>query len=122
MLSDFKPQWHHIYPRKFLKDQVDDALVDALSNIAVIGPEINIRISAKDPLKYLDKYEITNDKLRQQFIDQPRDQFSITAFDAFLKRRSAALALAANQMLLELSQGLQESVRPLVGVEGSART
>src|SRR5262249_32905969 len=100
--------------------QVDDSLVDVLSNIAVIGPEINIRISAKDPLKYLDKYQITDEKLRQQFINQPRDEFSITAFESFLKARSAALALAANRMLFELSQGLPQAVRPTIEADATA--
>ena len=33
----------------YLEGKVDESLIDALANIAVIGPEINIRISAKDP-------------------------------------------------------------------------
>jgi hypothetical protein len=112
VLSAFKPQWHHIYPKKFLKGQVDETLIDTLANIAVIGPEINIRISSRDPLKYLEKYNITNVKLKQQFISQPREQFSISRFPTFLKERSASLARAANTMLLDLSEGLPAGCRP----------
>ena len=48
---------------------VDDSLIDALANIPVIGPEINIRISAKDPMSYIAKHKMTDEKLSQQFID-----------------------------------------------------
>jgi hypothetical protein len=67
VLADFRPQWHHIFPKKYLEGKVDEALIDALANIAVIGPEINIRISAKDPMSYIAKYNITTEKLTQQF-------------------------------------------------------
>ena len=112
MLAQFKPQWHHIYPKKFLKGHVDEATIDALANIAVIGPEINIRISAKDPMKYLDKYQITDEKLRQKFIEQPRTDFLITGYSAFLRQRAQSLAAAGNRVLLELSEGLPEISRP----------
>ncbi len=114
VLAQFKPQWHHIYPKKFLKGQVDDSTIDALANIAVIGPEINIRISAKDPMKYLDKYQITDAKLQQQYIEQPRTDFSIASYGNFLRRRSKSLAAAANRLLLELSEGLADGSRPVL--------
>ena len=112
VLAQFKPQWHHIYPKKFLKGHVDEATIDALANIAVIGPEINIRISAKDPMKYLDKYQITDAKLLQQFIEQPRTDFSINRYGTFLGQRSQSLASAGNQMLVQLSDGLPDASRP----------
>jgi hypothetical protein len=112
VLAQFKPQWHHIYPKKFLKGHVDEATIDALANIAVIGPEINIRISAKDPMKYLDKYQITDAKLQQQFIEQPRTAFSISGYDAFLGQRSQSLASTGNRMLVQLSEGLPDASRP----------
>jgi hypothetical protein len=112
VLAQFKPQWHHIYPKKFLKGHVDEATIDALANIAVIGPEINIRISAKDPMKYLDKYQITDEKLLQQFIEQSRADFLIAEYSAFLRRRAQSLAAAGNRMLRELSEGLPDVSRP----------
>jgi len=112
VLAQFKPQWHHIYPKKFLKGHVDEATIDALANIAVIGPEINIRISAKDPMKYLDKYQITDAKLQQQFIEQPRTDFSISGYGTFLVQRSQSLASAGNRMLVQLSEGLPDASQP----------
>ena len=49
LLSDFRPDWHHIFPKKYLNEKAQEPLTDALANIAVIGPTINIRISAKGP-------------------------------------------------------------------------
>jgi len=40
VLEDFQPQWHHIFPKKFLEDKYDDIDINALANIAVIGPTI----------------------------------------------------------------------------------
>jgi hypothetical protein len=69
VLADFRPQWHHIFPAKYLEGQVESGLVDALANIAVIGPAINIRISAKAPLDYVTRYRISPERLQQQFIE-----------------------------------------------------
>lgn len=75
LLADFRPQWHHIYPQKFLNKKVEPDKIGSLANIAVIGPDINIRISHQDPMKYLDKYAISNDKLDQQFVAWRRARF-----------------------------------------------
>ena len=111
VLADFKPQWHHIYPQKFLAGKVDDDMINWLANIAVIGPNINIRISAQDPMKYLDKYKIGTDKLGQQFIDWDRASFTIANYPAFLEKRAAALAKEANEFLLSLSPRLPEDCK-----------
>lgn len=62
LFADFRPQWHHIFPTKFLEAAgVPDEKINALANIAVIGPAINIRISAQDPMNYIGRYNITAD-------------------------------------------------------------
>ena len=66
VLADFSPQWHHIFPKKYLEGNVTTELTDALGNIAVIGPTINIRIRAKAPLDYVSRYEITAEKLKRK--------------------------------------------------------
>jgi hypothetical protein len=50
VLADFRPQWHHVFPKKYLEGQVSEDKINALANIAVIGPTINIRISSKEPM------------------------------------------------------------------------
>lgn len=112
-MSDFRPQWHHIFPQKFLEDVFDDEQIQALANIAVIGSSINIRINAKDPLDYLDRYKISDDKLRQQFIPIERSAFATDSYPSFLKGRSEELALKANTFLNTLSEGLDLAALPL---------
>lgn len=103
LLTAFRPQWHHIFPKKYLAGKVDDALVDALSNIAVIGTEINIRISSKDPMNYISKYKITSDKLEQQFIDPSTLSIDHARYEAWLRARAERLAIAANEFLESLA-------------------
>jgi hypothetical protein len=88
VFADFQPQWHHIFPKKFLGARYDDLEINALANIAVIGPTINIRISAKNPMEYLQKYKITGDKLAEQFIANNLGTTPIERYSEFLKGRS----------------------------------
>jgi hypothetical protein len=103
LLSDFRPQWHHIFPKKYLEGHVDEDLVNALGNIAVIGPEINIRISAKDPMKYIAKYEISDEKLSQQFIDPKSISLSQEGYKTWVQGRATRLAEVANGFFAELA-------------------
>lgn len=114
LLADFRPQWHHVYPQKFLRGKVEPEKIDSLANIAVIGPNINIRISSQDPMKYLDKYSISNDKLDQQFVNWKRADFTIEKFGDFVETRAGRLAKEANRFLLSLSNRLPEDCRPSV--------
>ena len=102
VLKDFRPQWHHVFPQKYLEGNVDDALVGALANIAVIGPKINIRISAKDPMSYIEKYGITAEKLQQQFIDVDITSVSHAGFEGWLHDRAGKLAAEGQAFLDEL--------------------
>jgi hypothetical protein len=102
VLADFRPQWHHIFPRKYLEGKADDVLIDPLANIAVIGPEINIRISAKDPMSYIDKYGITSEKLAQRFVDSQITTVAITQYETWLRGRAQRLSEEGNAFLREL--------------------
>jgi hypothetical protein len=103
LLSDFRPQWHHIFPKKYLEGKVDENLVNALANIAVIGPEINIRISAKDPMRYIAKYSISDDKLRQQFVDPGITSLTHEQYESWLRARASTLADVGNTFLSALA-------------------
>lgn len=85
------------------KDTWTRALVNALGNIAVIGPEINIRISAKDPMKYIAKYDISDEKLSQQFIDPKSISLSQEGYKTWVQDRAARLAEVANGFFAELA-------------------
>ncbi len=103
LLADFRPQWHHIFPKKYLEGKVDESLIDALANIAVIGPEINIRISAKDPMSYIQKYKITDQKLAQQFVDPATISLSYEGYETWVRNRAKRLAEVGNELLAELA-------------------
>jgi hypothetical protein len=119
LLADFRPEWHHIFPKKYLNGKVEESLIDALGNIAVIGPEINIRISAKDPMSYVAKYQITADKLIQQFIDPASLSISLDGYESWLHNRAERLAEVGNEFLNELKPPIVASGTPLVGaIEG----
>jgi hypothetical protein len=104
VLAGFRPQWHHIFPQKFLERRVDDAQIQALANIAVIGPKINIRIRAQDPMDYLARYNITPAKLEQQMID-PTSDFSVANYPQWLQARAERLAEEGNAYLEQLRCG-----------------
>lgn len=101
-LADFRPEWHHVFPRKYLEGKVDASLIDAVANIAVIGPSINIRISAKDPLSYVTKYNISDEKLKAQYISPDFVKVGHADYPAWLEGRATALADASNAFLKAL--------------------
>jgi hypothetical protein len=109
VLADFRPQWHHVFPRKYLEGKVDESLINALSNIAVISPEINIRISAKDPMSYVKKYNITREKLAQQYVDPDTLSLSHDGYEAWVRGRAERLAEVGNEFLAELAPPFQEA-------------
>lgn len=105
-LADFRPEWHHVFPRKYLDGKVAPALVDAVANIAVIGPTINIRISAKDPLSYVTKYKISDEKLRAQYIEPSFVKIDHGGYEAWLRQRAQRLADESNAFLKQLRGNL----------------
>jgi len=102
LLTDYRPQWHHIFPKKYLEGKVPDDKINALANIAVIGPGINIRISAKSPMDYIKKYEITPEKLAQQYISSDVQSLPISKYEQWLEDRASKLAEIGNGFLEEL--------------------
>jgi hypothetical protein len=106
LLSGFAPQFHHIFPKAFVGTAHSADLVNALANIALIGPTINIRISKKNPMDYIDRYSITSEKLRQQHIGDDLSATPLSEFPAWLSRRAEELAEAANDYLLRLQGDL----------------
>lgn len=107
LLMAFNPQWHHIFPKAYLQShKINDELIDALANIAVIGPTINIRISAKAPMDYIQRYEISAQKLAQQYVSEEDMALPITGFQSWLNVRAQKLTDAGNEFLNSLKEGL----------------
>jgi Protein of unknown function DUF262 len=106
ILQDYRPQWHHIFPQKYLEGKVNTDLIDALANIAVIGPTINIRISAKAPMDYIQRYDITFQKLNQQYVSENISIMPVEKYETWLLDRAICLADAGNKFFEELKEGL----------------
>jgi hypothetical protein len=106
ILRYFKPQWHHIFPKKYLRNDFEEMEISALANIAIIGPSMNIRISSRNPMNYIEKYQITDQKLEQQFINPNIRYIEKSEFKEFLLERAQALAVKANSFLGYLSRDL----------------
>ena len=102
VLSDFRPQWHHIFPRKYLAGKVPEEKIEALANIAVIGPSTNIRISAKAPMDYVEKYKITDEKLQQQYIGKEIRNLGPDKYEEWMLTRAKQLADVGNEFLTRL--------------------
>jgi hypothetical protein len=102
LLAGFQPQFHHVFPKKFLDGKTDASLIDALANIAIIGPTINIRISKQNPMNYIPKYKITAEKLHQQFISGQITNTAVTQYPDWVRNRASELAKVGNKFLEEL--------------------
>jgi hypothetical protein len=89
-----------------LEGHVENALIDALANIAVIGPSINMRISAKSPLDYVTRYRIIPEKLEQQFIKSDFTAVPFAELETWLHQGAERLATAANSDLASLREGI----------------
>lgn len=106
----FAPQFHHIFPRRFLapndeemaKGNAAPEQIEALANIAIIGASVNIRISNKNPLDYFAKYGIDAAKRRQQFIDGDVNEMVIDQYVKWLQTRAQRLTQEANRFFSKL--------------------
>lgn len=107
LLAGFQPQFHHVFPKKFLEGEVDPTLIDALANIAIIGPAINIRISKQDPMAYIPKYKITSQKLQQQYISGKIMSTTVKQYPKWVASRAEELAKEGNGFLEELRGSLK---------------
>jgi hypothetical protein len=107
LLAGFQPQFHHIFPKKFLEGNAPAELIDALANIAIIGPTINIRISKQNPMEYIPKYKITAQKLLQQYVSGNIVDTGINEYPDWVRKRADELAGKGNEFLDELRGSLK---------------
>ena len=102
--NEDKLQFHHIYPKAFLKQNYPDLRrnqVNDISNLAFIGGKTNREISAKPPAEYLKKIIESKDValLNLQAIpteDEILDEYS---YDDFLLKRRKAIVKRINKLL-----------------------
>ncbi len=98
----FKPEWHHIFPRKVVRDDFDEALVDSIANIAVLNEKANRAFSGQPPEQYLSEHEVKPDRLNEQAIP-PVGTMVVEGFEKFLEQRSQLLAERATAFLQGLN-------------------
>lgn len=107
--AGFEPHWHHIYPRRVLKQKgISDEEIHALANITVLNERTNVtKLGSKEPGSYILQFQIPEDELRRHLIPdsfiQPRERlketWSVDRYFDFLFERSQLLARTANKFL-----------------------
>jgi hypothetical protein len=98
----FKPEWHHIFPRKILKDKYDESRIDSIANIAVLNEKANRSFNAKPPLKYLEEHGVKPERLQEQAVP-PKEFLVLEKYDDFLKQRGQQLAERATMFMQKLT-------------------
>ena len=98
-----KLQFHHIFPKAFLRDSGLDyktSQVDDISNLAFIGGSTNLKISAKAPSNYLKKLaERADHPLEAQQVPLDTSLYSPDRYLAFLAVRRELIAKRLNEFL-----------------------
>ncbi len=104
-VGPYQPEWHHIFPRRWLNDNVlriEKKSIDSVANMAVISGSANRKIAAKSPREYISELNLAaRGLLDQQAIPDPTfvepDQYL-----EWLNSRAERLAQESNKYLAEL--------------------
>ena len=103
--GQYQPEWHHIFPRKWLWDNIPEITaeqVDTVANMAVISGDANRKIAASEPKEYVATLDLAGrGLLEQQAIPDPTFVAPEQYLD-WLKRRAERLAQESNKYLDEL--------------------
>src|SRR5262245_15696237 len=92
----FKPEWHHVFPKKVLRDKYPDEKIDALANIVVLNEKANRSFSAKLPSQYLKEHGVALERLEEQAIPPP-NELVLDRYEVFLDGRAKELASRASR-------------------------
>ena len=102
--NEDKLQFHHIFPKAFLKQHYPDLRrnqVNDISNLAFIGGKTNREISAKPPAEYLKKIIDSKDVelLILQAIPTEGEILDTYSYDDFLLKRRKTIVKRINKLL-----------------------
>jgi len=101
-----KIEFHHIFPRAFLKEErkdLQDSEINDIANYAFIGAKTNKQISAKSPATYRGDYPVN--RLKAQLVDLEAWGDGGADFEHFLEQRREAIVRDLNIFVgLEASQ------------------
>ena len=101
----YRPEWHHIFPRKWLRDNVPGIQpdkVNTVANMAIISSQANKKIAASEPKKYVTDLKLASrGLLDQQAIPDPTST-SPKQYLSWVDKRAERLAKEANEYLAAL--------------------
>ena len=111
-------QIHHIFPKSKLYEhdfRIDE--VNALANFTFLTQDTNLRVSNKDPEKYLEEFAQKHPGvIESHWIPRDRELWRYDNYREFLAARRELLANAANEfmesLLMGTIPGFEEIVRP----------
>ena len=98
---------HHIFPKSLLyKAEYETPDVNALANFTFLTKETNLKVSNKDPSKYLAAYAQKDPTLLEShWIPTDPQLWQVDRYQDFLSARRQLLAAAANEFLETLLRG-----------------
>ena len=101
----YRPEWHHIFPRKWLKNNLpnlDSGSIDTVANMAVISGDANRKIAASEPKEYVRELNLAaRGLLDEQAIPDPTF-VGPQEYQQWLNNRAERLAQESNKYLAEL--------------------
>ncbi|MGH9759941.1 MAG: hypothetical protein ACREDR_46455, partial [Blastocatellia bacterium] len=96
-----KKEFHHLFPRKYLSDLgIDNARINALTNLAILSKADNNRLGGVRPSEYRKRMPESDERVRL-ILERalcPNTLFS-DDFDAFEKARSELLVQKGRQLM-----------------------
>ena len=102
----FKPEWHHFFPRKVLKEsKATESFTNALANIVVLNEKANRSFSSKPPSRYLKDQAVAEGRLNEQMVPTNKSLHTVEKFDEFITHRADLLAKRATEFFKELKAG-----------------
>ena len=102
LLQKFNPDWHHIFPRAYLKGKVDHSDINIAANLVAIRKETNLKIGPKSPMEYME--EVGDKRLSEQYVPTDRSLFTAERYGDFIEMRVKSLAAAANKLMDKLQK------------------
>jgi hypothetical protein len=99
--SIHKLQFHHIFPKAFLKDAYSPREADDIANLSFIGGKTNRKISAKDPQTYIPDLieKIGIEAFLSQAIPTDENLLSKEKYKDFLAKRRELICERLNEFL-----------------------
>ena len=102
--AEDKLQFHHIFPKAFLKENYSDLSrpqVNDVANLAFIGAKTNQQIGSKAPIKYLSKMfpDGNYSALEDQSIPTDLAFLGTDNYEAFIQKRRELVVKRINNLL-----------------------